>query len=193
MPRRIKKETNMDDGMYKTMYPTGCNPPKFYGLPKIHKTCTPLRPNDSSWGLVMYEVAKVLTRVFKPPVGKSAHHIQRTRDFLNRVKGITLLPGKCLCSYNVSTLFTSVPIDPALNIIKDLLEKHDTLWDRSVLSVQNITELLGFCLHNTDFTFQNKFYEQVEGIAMGYPVCPIVANMYMEHFKREALQSASTP
>ena len=42
--RRIKRETNMNEGMYKTMYPTGCTPPKFYGLPKIHKTGTPSGP-----------------------------------------------------------------------------------------------------------------------------------------------------
>ena len=90
-------------------------------------------------------------------------------------------------------MFTSVSIDPALNIIKDLLEKDETLWDRSVLSAQNIIELLGFCLHNNYFSFQNKFYEQIEGTAMGSSVSPIVANLYMEHFKKEALQSASTP
>ena len=42
--RKIKKDTNMDEGTYKTMYPSGCIPPKFYGLPKIHRTGTPLRP-----------------------------------------------------------------------------------------------------------------------------------------------------
>ena len=61
------------------------------------------------------------------------------------------------------------------------------------LSVQKITELLGFCLHNTYFSFQNKFYEQVEGAQMSSPVSPIVANLYMEHFKREALWSAPNP
>ena len=42
--KRIKRENNMGEGMYKTMYPTHCTAPKFYGLPKIHKTGTPLRP-----------------------------------------------------------------------------------------------------------------------------------------------------
>ena len=32
----------MGEGMYKAMYPTGCIGPKFYGLPQIHKTGTPL-------------------------------------------------------------------------------------------------------------------------------------------------------
>ena len=39
--RRIKKDSKLDEGMYKTMYPTCCVLPKFYGLPKIHKTGTP--------------------------------------------------------------------------------------------------------------------------------------------------------
>ena len=96
-------------------------------------------------------------------------------------------------SYDVTALFTSVPIDPALNIIKDLLEKDDNLSNRTVLSVQNIIELLGFCLYNTYFSYQNKFYEQVEGAAMGSPVSPIESNLYMEHFEGEALRSASHP
>ena len=118
-------------------------------------------------GSVTYGVARVLPKVPKPLIGKSPHHIQSTRDFVNRVREVILLPGECLCSYDVTVSFTSVPIDPVLNVIKDLLEQDDTLWDRTVLSVQNIIEHLGFCLHNTYFSFQNKFYEQVEGTAMG--------------------------
>ena len=65
--------------------------------------------------------------------------------------------------------------------------------NRTVLSVQNIIELLGFCLHNTYFSFQNKFYEQVERAATGSLVSLIVANLVMEHFERDALRSASHP
>ena len=68
--RRIKKDTNLGEGMYKTMYPTGCIPPKFYRLPKIHNTGNPLRPIVSSRGSVTYGVAKVLSKVLKPLVGK---------------------------------------------------------------------------------------------------------------------------
>ena len=76
-------------------------------------------------------------------------------------------------------------------MIKELLEQDTTLWGRTVLSVQNITELLGFCLYNTYFFFQ--IYEQVEGVAMGFPISPIVAKLYMEYFERKALYTASTP
>ena len=60
----------MDEGTYRTMYPTSCTSPRFYGLPKIYKTGTPLRPIVSSRGSVTYGVAKVMAKVFKPLVGK---------------------------------------------------------------------------------------------------------------------------
>ena len=82
---------------------------------------------------------------------------------------------------------------PALNIIKDLLEKDDKLHDTTILLVHTTIDFLWFCLHNTYFSFQNKFYEQVEGVAMGSLVNPIVTKLYMEHFKKEALWSASNP
>ena len=72
--------------------------------------------------------------------------------------------------------FTSVPVDPALKIIKDLLVKDPTLKDRTVIGIDDIILLLEFCLKNTYFSFQGQFFEQVEGAAMGSPVSPIVAN-----------------
>ena len=85
-----------------------------------------------------------------------------------------------------------MPVDPALNIINDLLGQDTTLHNRTVFSVQNILELLGFCLHNTYFSFQNKFYGQVESVAMGSLVSPIGANLYMESFEKKAVSTTST-
>ena len=58
------------------MYPIGSVPPKFYGLPKIHKPDTPLRPIVSSCGSVTYGVAKELAKILKSLVGRSPtpHH-----------------------------------------------------------------------------------------------------------------------
>ena len=47
----------------------------------------------------------------------------------------TVLVGECMASYDVTSLFTSVPIDPAPDIIKDLLENDEKLNDRTVVSV----------------------------------------------------------
>ena len=61
------------------------------------------------------------------------------------------------------------------------------------MEVSDIIRLLKFCLKNTYFSFQDQFYEQVEGAAMGSPVSPIVANLYMEYLEQKALSTAPTP
>ena len=181
--KRVKTKIGLDSNTYKSMYHTGCVPPKFYGLPKIHKPDTPLRPIVSSCGSVTYGVAKELAKILKPLVGKSPHHITNTQDFVEQAKHIKLEPGECLSSYDVSALFTSVCIDPALNIIKE----------RTVIEFGDIILLLEFCLKNTYFSFQGQFYEQVEGAAMSSPVSPIVANLYMEYLEQNALSTAPNP
>ena len=112
---------------------------------------------------------------------------------MEQVKQIKLEPGECLSSYDVSALFTSVPIDRALNIIKDLLDKDNTLKERTVMEVGDIILLLEFCLKNTYFSFQGQFYEQVEGAAMGSPVSPSIANLYMEYLGQKTLSTAPHP
>ena len=175
------------------MYPTGCVPPKFYGLPKIHKLDTSLRPIVSSCGSVNYGVAKECTKILKPLVGKSPHHINSTHDFVEKSKHITLTPGECLSSYDVSALFTSIPVDPALKVIMDLLEKDPTLKERIVLPMEDITLLLEFCLKNMYFSFQGQFHEQVEGATMGSLVIPIIAYLYVEYFEQKALSTTPPP
>ena len=127
----------------------------------------------SSCGSLTYGVAKELAKILKPLVGKSPHHITSTQDFVEQARHIKLEPGECLSSYDVSALFTSVPIDPALNIIKDLLDKDNTLKERTVMEVGDIILLLEFCLKNTYFSFQGQFYEQVEGAAMVPLLAPL--------------------
>ena len=147
----------------------------------------------SRCGSVTYGVAKELTKILKPLVGKSAHHISSTHDLVEQVKHITLVLGECFSSYDVSALFTSVPVDKSLRVIKDLLEVDITLKDITVLPTEGIILLLEFCLKNTYFSFKDQFHKQVKGASMGSPVSPIVANLYIEYFEQKALSTVPTP
>ena len=86
--KKIKTEGGMDDATYRRLYPTGASPPKFYGLPKVHKSGMPLRPIVSSIGSVTYETSKELSRILKPLVGRSPHHVQNNQEFLKQLEGI---------------------------------------------------------------------------------------------------------
>ena len=61
------------------------------------------------------------------------------------------------------------------------------------MSIQQITTLLEFCLANTYFLFQGKYYEQVQGAAMGSPISPLIANLFMKEFEVKALNTCHHP
>ena len=153
----------------------------------------PLRPIISSMGSVTHSTAKELARIIKPLVGGSQHHVKNNMDFIQSIEGTQLKTDECMMSFDVESLFTSVPIEPSIEIIKKLLEDDKNLHLRTKMTVNQISCLLDFCLKTTYFTFQGKFFEHVKGAAMGSPISPIVANMFMEDLEIKALSTAPTP
>ena len=79
-----------------------------------------------------------------------------------------------------------------MSIVRSKLEGDPTLPDRCFLDVPQLFTLLEMCLSGTYFTFQNEFYKLKQGAAMGSPISPIFANLYMEYFESRALETAPT-
>ena len=103
--KNIKAEGGLKEETYRKLYPTAAVPSKFYGLPKIHKPGTPLRPIVSSIGAATYNTAKELANILKPLVGMSAHHVHNTKDFVDQIKEVKLEPGECITSYDVKHFY----------------------------------------------------------------------------------------
>ena len=60
----------------------------------------------------------VLADMFCPLVGKSEHHIQNSGDFVDKVKNLEVPPGQKLIAYDVSALFTSIPLPDAIKAVR---------------------------------------------------------------------------
>ena len=112
---------------------------------------------------------------------------------MQHIKKVKLEPEEVMTSYDVKALFTSVPMDPSINIVKQKLQQDPLLSLRTNMSIQQIVTLLEFCLKNTYFLFQGKYYEQVHGATMGSPISFFIANLFMEWFEVKALSSALHP
>ena len=69
------------------------------------------------------------------------------------------------------------------------LEKDPDLPDWTSLSSTEIISLLEFVLCYTYFLYDGAYYKQTDKTAMGSPVLAVIANLYMESFEEEALQS----
>ena len=84
-----------------------------------------------------------------------------------------------------------VPIDDSLTIIRDRLSADKDLEDRTTLSVTDICHLTEPCLRSMYFRYNDNFFEQKDGTAMGSSLSPAVANIFMEKFEQTALITAN--
>ena len=158
-----------------------------YGFPKVHKVGIPLRPIVSAIGSPTYQLAKELCRILSPIVGKSNSYIRNSSRFVEKISEIQLQELDRLVSFDVKNLFTMVPIDDSLRIIHDRLIVDDTLDERTTFTIDEICELTNLCLRSTFFRFNDCYYEQKDGTAMGSPLPPVVAKIFMEELEETAL------
>ena len=66
--------------------PQFSTPPQIYGLPKIHKAGTPIRPIVSSTGSPTYKLAKELARILAPLMGKTDSSIKNSAEFAEEIR-----------------------------------------------------------------------------------------------------------
>jgi len=96
-------------------------------------------------------------------------------------------------SFDVVSLFTSVPLEAARTIAFDRLSNDCTLEDRTSLTITELTEALDICFNFSYFTYNDTIYKQVFGTPVDSPLSPIIANMVMEDLKQRALATFHTP
>ena len=97
-------------------------------------------------------------------MGRTEHHVKNSKDFVRDVREIRIEPNKELQSYIVSALCTSVPVDKALEVIRERLEEDQILSNRTPLAPDDITWLLNLYLKCTYFLFQGEYYLQIHGV-----------------------------
>ena len=186
---------------YNRLLPTGNSSPapRFYGLPKIHKTNCPMRPIVSACGTATYQLAKFLTKILQRYTGITPSFVKDSKSFSDHLRTVKISGEEELVSFDVSALFTSIPVPTALDVINRLFtehiedpeakDKYGCSFRRNTIGLEKdeVMSLLKLVLENCVFTFQDRFYKQLHGAAMGSPCSPVVANIYMEYFENMAL------
>ena len=96
-----------------------------------------------------------------------------------------------MVSYDVSSLFTNIPLDETINIIlDDLFSETDVLsFNGCSFGKAHFKEHLEFAVKNNNFIFNNQLYEHFDGVAMGSPLGPAFANIFMCALERNFLSN----
>ena len=95
-----------------------------------------------------------------------------------------------MVSFDVKSLFTSIPVDLALTIANERLQKGQDLAERTI---SNIMTLLEFVLDHNYFKQDAICYKQIFGCAMVSPINPVIADLVMEEIEETAIATAPHP
>ena len=170
------------------LIPKGAIIPRLYGLPKIHKEGCPMRPILSMVGSPQHRLAKFLANTLKPiEEFYCRHNILDSFDLVDKLRNIELNYNEqfCLGSLDVISLFTSVPLDRCIDVIVNAIQlpNLDIKFDRL-----SIVQMLEVCAKDTQFMFNGTIYRQNDGVAMGSPLGPILANIYVGYIENKTPQ-----
>jgi hypothetical protein len=98
--------------------------------------------------------------------------------FIQKLRDIKLQETNILVSFDIALLFTRVPMEDTIQILSQHFQKE-------------ITHLIPYILTTTYFAYDGTFYEQTDGTTMDSPLAPVILNIYLESFERQAVDTGS--
>ena len=177
--RKLKQKNVFNEIEYDKLYPFGSAPARIYGTPKMHKFSSSdsfpkLRLIVSSIGTFNYNLACFLCDLLSPLVPNN-YSCKDNFSFVSQIKNANL-SGKFFISYDVTSLFTNIPLQETIDIAINLVFNHNPNLN---ITRKELKKLFLFVTSQTHFMFNSKFYNQIDGVTMGSPLAPVLANIFM--------------
>ena len=179
----LRNQNAIDETTQNQLYNPRARIPPFYTIPKIHKEGNPGRPIVSGIQSPTENISKFVDFHIKDYVPKIDSYVKDTTHFINILQDYELEPGDLLVTLDVKALYTNIPHAEGLQALNETLTNNNH---------QNpppwaLVRLADLVLKNNMFQFNNKFYLQNQGTAMGTKMAPSYAILYMANFEQHAL------
>ena len=152
--------------------------------PKMHKFSSSdsfpkLRLIVSSIGTFNYNLSHFLCDLCSPLVPNN-YSCKDTFSFVPQIKNANL-SKKFLVSFDVTILFINIPLQETIDIAINLIFNHNPNLNIA------IKELFLFATSQTHFICNGKFYNQIDGVVVGSPLAPVLANIFMAFYESKWL------
>ena len=178
----------------KKLTPNGSRLAHLYGLPKTHKPELCVRPILSAKSTYNHALAKWLDCALKPLVNNE-FMIHDTFDFVKEIRKLRVAPTDVLVSYDVVSLFTNVPLDETIDFL--VRRAFENNWFNTkyklCLTQSELKSLLEAATKDQLFVLDGQLYEQYDGVAMGSPLGPLMANSFMCKLEAQLCSNQQMP
>ena len=150
---------------------------KFSSSDSFPKLC----PIVSSIGTFNYNLASFLYDLLSPLVPND-YSCEDTFSSVSQIKN-AYLSRKLLVSYDVTSLFTNTPLQKTIDTAINFIFNHSP----NLNITKKELKLFLFATSQNHFIFNSKFCNQIDGIAMGSPLGPVLANTFMGFYESKWL------
>lgn len=179
-----------DNKAFKKLIPSGTSPGKLYGLCKVHKESKAMRPIVSMVNTPEYKLAKYLDGFIKPNI-PDQFMLSSTADFISVINSYPLKGDEYLVSYDVTSLFTNVPLQETIDIVVKYVYSKDSVA-KPTFSKKVFRKMLLICSQSF-FMYKDQLYQQVNGVSMGGPLAPSLANLENNLLNAKPKSSSAHP
>ena len=156
-----------------------------YAQPKIHKPGNKMRPIVSTINSPTYNVAKWVVKYLNSIDKYDSLSVKNSFEFVEQLKDIRIADDEVMVSFDVESLFPSVPQDKAIACLSEWFRAND-LADGVKNELIKLTKL---CIDHSYFTFNNNIYKQKDGLSMGNPVSPMLADVFMSKLELTVIKN----
>ena len=130
---KVLKDNKFNDNkLYYYLKPTDSPAPRFYGQPKIHKPGVPIRPIVLYSGSPLYNLNKYIANILKAYVRDENNNAKNSTTFSNNIRNVPI-EDEIMVSFDVTSLYTNIPIIDMLNIIKDYVNNDDQFTRKTAI------------------------------------------------------------
>ena len=159
-----------------------------YGLPKVHKDGCPIRPILSAIGTFNYNLAKFFVPILAP-LTTNEYTLANSIQFVKDVLSVKFPHQFFMASFDVKSLFTNIPLNETVEICVNEIERLKLFPND--FTAQEFRSLLEVATKVSVFVFNNQFYRQVDGVAMGSPLGPTLANAFLCFYEKKWVDNCS--
>ena len=83
-----------------------------------------------------------------------------------------------MVSFDVESLFTNTPLEESIDLAVEYILKGIPNFK---IAHDDFKKLFFISTSQTHFLLDGSFYDQIDGVSMGLPLSPVLANLFMGH------------